>query len=123
MNITLSLRDSWREIARHYRLRKALQQPDLRRWEYFVQMLISAYLSWRWIGPTANFRFWEPQYWAFLSHYSHLGELATRARLAEEKQRPISKPSSGVIIFIPSAAGSKETAEWPKEISVEGDGA
>lgn len=56
----LSVRQEYHEIARQYRLRKAHCHPNLLRWEYAVQMLISAYLSWRWLGRTARFRSTKP---------------------------------------------------------------
>lgn len=129
----LSIRQSYWEIARHYRLRKSVRQPNLCRWEYFVQMLISAYFSWRWIGRSARFRFWDHQYWAWLAHYSDLRELAVRASLADEQQRPappaefanftkLFDPPQKEINLSGPASASTLTEEWPEEITLEGDG-
>ncbi|HMF56740.1 MAG TPA: hypothetical protein VK619_10390 [Pyrinomonadaceae bacterium] len=70
-----------------YRVRKQIRQPDLRVWEFVVQMLCSAYLSWRWLGSQARFKFWSLSYWSWLAEYSQLWELSTRASLAAQTQQ------------------------------------
>lgn len=85
MNITI--RQAFSNISASYRSRKAGLEPDLRRWEFFVQMLCSAYLSWRWLGNSAKFQPWRPAYWLWLAQYSSLGEIRTRASLAVDRYR------------------------------------
>lgn len=63
--------------------RKRISEPDLRIWEFVFQMLVSGYLSWRWLG--AEFKFWSLQYWVWLAHYSSLKELGIRANLASDR--------------------------------------
>ena len=80
--MNVSIRLAWVNIVASYRARKAGLEPDLRRWEFVVQMLCSAYLSWRWLGNSARFQPFSPQYWLWVAQYSSLSELGTRASLA-----------------------------------------
>lgn len=86
--MSISIRLAWVNIVASYRARKAGLEPDLRRWEFFVQMLCSAYLSWRWLGKSARFQPFSPQYWLWVAQYSSLSELSTRASLAAANFRP-----------------------------------
>lgn len=87
------------DIAASYRARKAGLEPDLRRWEFFVQMLCSAYLSWRWLGKNAKFQPWRPAYWLFLAHYSSLSELGTRAGQAANRYREQQAPANSIKVY------------------------
>ncbi len=73
------IRGDARQIAIEYHCRKR-REPDLRRWEFVVQMLCSAYFTWRWLS--GRFRPLSIRYWAWLAQYSSLYELQTRAALA-----------------------------------------
>lgn len=84
----ITIRQALVGIRASYRTRKAGLEPDLRRWEFLVQMLCSAYLSWRWLGSSARFEFWRPAYWVWLSQYSSLVELGSRASLAAAHSLP-----------------------------------
>lgn len=82
-------RTSWRAALRtvriEFRSRKGHAEPDLRPWEFVVQMLCSAYLSWRWLGNGARFTPWRPVYWQWLAQYSSINELRVRASLASKR--------------------------------------
>jgi hypothetical protein len=92
MPLDLGLRQTLSQIRHIYRVRKELCEPDLRPWEFFLQMLCSAYLSWRWLGNSARFNPFSRQYWFWLATYSSLSELATRASLADKAARPEPEP-------------------------------
>jgi hypothetical protein len=81
-------------------------QPDLRLWEFFVQMLVSAYFSWRWIGgENGQFQPWSLRYWECLARYSNLHELSARASLAAER---VKKDGSYTIVASFRGAGAAE---------------
>lgn len=86
--MSISIHLAWVNIKASYRARKAGLEPDLRVWEFIIQMLCSAYLSWRWLGKSAKFRPFSPQYWLWVAQYSSLSELGTRASLAAANYRP-----------------------------------
>lgn len=90
--MTISIRHALNSIAASYRARKAGLEPDLRIWEFVIQMLCSAYLSWRCLGSSARFEFWRPAYWVWLAHYSSLSELGARASLAATSNLPARAP-------------------------------
>jgi len=72
-------------IRASYKARRVVEL-DLRPWEFIVQMLCSAYLSWRWLGASAKPKPFTLQYWVWLAQYSSLRELRTRAELAAQTQ-------------------------------------
>lgn len=104
----ITIRQAWANIVASYRSRKAVLEPDLCRWEFVVQMLCSAYLSWRWLGSSAKFQPWRPSYWLWLAQYSSLVELRTRASLAVQRYREQPPQACGVI---PVICGKEQARE------------
>ncbi len=110
----ITVRQALVGICASYRSRKAGLEPDLRRWEFFVQMLCSAYLSWRWLGSSARFEFWRPAYWVWLSQYSSLVELGSRASLAAAHSLPSplsAEANSKTFVCLPFEMGSVPPSE------------
>ena len=101
-NVFQSLRDQ--RSTRKYR------EPDLRWWEFPVQMLCSAYLSWRWLGKGARFAPWRANYWTWLAQYSSLTELRVRASLADRRWSAIYRGAD---------LAAEEQAEYEKRMERE----
>jgi hypothetical protein len=109
----VTIREALFQVRHHYRIRKQEYEPDLRVWEFMLQMICSAYLSWRWLGRSARFAPFRPSYWVWLACYSSLSELATRAMLADEVNRETRRKQ---IIHV--RPGQKFIqVEWPNRIS------
>jgi len=109
MESIISFARTWRQVSHHYRVRKELYEPDLCAWEFFIQMLVSAYLSWRWLGSSAAFRPFSLRYWTWLAAYSSLSELSTRAQLAHQTNHDVRRQQ---VIRVGPAQRFIEV-EWP----------
>ena len=92
MKIFSNVRGDWANITAQFAARR-LSEPGLSRRGFFAEMLCSAYLSYRWLGPVrGRFSFWSLRYWLWLAQYSSLHELSTRAALAQRRASEAASP-------------------------------